>query len=102
MVNLLQLHLAEHQQPPAQLFRVENCYILFDIAPLFQPLLSFKDGCRGQMHSVGQLFGGQFRVLLQRFQNLQVCFVYVFSHLFGIFFFYKGFRTPRLEHFFLK
>ena len=73
MVDLLELYLAEHLQALVQLVGVEHGYIFLNIALTLEPLLPFEHGGRGQVYGLGQLLGGQFCILLQSSEYLQVC-----------------------------
>ena len=64
VVDLLQLHLAEHLQAQVQLVGIEQRHVLLDVAEPLQPLLSLEDGCGRQVDGVGQFLGCQLRVLL--------------------------------------
>ena len=77
VVDLFQLHFAEHQQPQAQLLGVEDGHIFLDIAFALKPFLAFKHWGGGEVNGVGQLLGGELCVVLQRFKYLQVGFVEV-------------------------
>ena len=80
MVDLLQLHLAEDEQPQPQLLRVEHSNVLPDVAFALQSLLPLKDRSRRQVYRIGQLFCGQFSVFLKNFQYFAVCFVEFVVH----------------------
>ena len=71
-VDLLELYLTEYLQALAQLFSIKDGYIFLDIALTFKPLLPLKNGCGGQVNGFGQFLGGQFGILLQRLQYLQI------------------------------
>jgi hypothetical protein len=49
------------------------------------------------MNGIGQLFCGQFCVFLQRFQYLQVGFVYQFSHTLDFYSVWGYFGTSQTE-----
>jgi len=51
---------------------VEHGHVFLDVALTLQSLLPLEDGCRREMHRVGQFLRGEFGVFLQRFQYLQV------------------------------
>ena len=70
---MLQADVAEHHQPIAGLYGVDNSHIFAYISFTLKPFLPFKDRRRRQIHLRGQLLGGQHGILLQFAQNKYVC-----------------------------
>lgn len=75
MVDLLELDLAEDEQALTHKLWVEYGDVALDISLTFEAFLAFEDGRWGQMNGFCQFFCGQFGILLQRFQELDVNFI---------------------------